>query len=154
MDKKRREREILNMVYARDQIGEIVAGENPDFKIRKNHQRKFFGIEVTELYYSEANARLDNIEGYLDEILGSKRFRHKKDIKDLEVKEFTLQSDGKPDQQVEGIMLDHPSITDYVQMVVDIINKKSARIQDYIQGLTHVNLIILDCWQSAKWDTF
>lgn len=132
------------MVYTKDRIGEIVAGENPDFKIRNNYQQDFFGIEVTELYYSESNARLDNIEGYFGEILDSKRFRHKKDVKDLAVKQFTLQSDGKPDQQVEGIMLEHPSISDYVQMVVDIINKKSARIQDYIQGLTHVNLIIHD----------
>jgi hypothetical protein len=65
-------------------------------------------------------------------------------MKDLAVRQLTLQSDGKPDQQIEGIMQEFPSVHNYVQMVVDIINKKSARIQDYIQGLTHVNLIIRD----------
>ena len=132
------------MVFAKDQIEEIIAGENPDFRIRKNYQQEFFGIEITELYYSESNARLDNIKGYLGEILDGKRFRHRKDIKDLAAQQLTLQSVGKPDKQVEGIVLPFPSISDYVKMVVDIINKKSARIKDYVNGLTHVNLIIHD----------
>lgn len=144
MDRKQRERAILNMVYSKDRIDEVIAGENPDFKIRNKHQQNFFGVEITELYYSESNARLDNIQGYLGEILDGNQFRHRKDIKNLAVQQFTLQSDGKPDQQVEGIMQKFPSVSDYIQMVVDVINRKSTRIQDYIEGLTHVNLIIHD----------
>lgn len=143
MDKKI-EIAILKMVYDNNRIDEIIPGENPDFKVRNKQQQNFFGVEITELYYSESNARLDNIQGYLGEILDAKRFRHRKDKRNLPVREFTLKSNGKPDQQFEGIIQELPSVSDYVQMVVDVINKKGARIQDYIQGLTHVNLIIHD----------
>ena len=73
------------MVYTKDRIDEIIDGENPDFKIRNKHQQNFFGVEITELYYSESNARLDNIQVYLGEILDGKRFRHRKDTKNLAI---------------------------------------------------------------------
>jgi hypothetical protein len=144
MDKKTKEKSILEMVYGKDRFDEIIAGENPDFKIRNKHQCDFFGVEVTELYYSEAYARLDNIPGYFTEILDNKQYRHKKDTKDLEVKQFTLLSDGKPDRQVEGILQELLPVSHYIQTVIDIINNKNARTQCYKQGLTHVNLIIND----------
>ena len=68
MDKKDREKSILKMVYNNDRIDEIIDCENPDFKVRNNHQQAFFGVEVTELYYSESNARLRNIPNYLDNL--------------------------------------------------------------------------------------
>jgi hypothetical protein len=61
MNRKQREKATLNMIYTQDQIDEIIDCEKPDFKIRNKHQRSFFGVEITELYYSESNARLDNI---------------------------------------------------------------------------------------------
>ena len=132
------------MVYDNDRVDEIIDGENPDFKVRNKHQQDFFGVEVTEFYYSESSARLRNIPKYLGEILDSKRYRHKEDMKALEVHKFTLLSDGKPDQQLEGILQELPPASRYVQIVVEILDNKSARVQDYIQGLTHINLIILD----------
>jgi len=144
MDKKEREKAILKMVYNNDRIDKIIDGENPDFKVRNKHQQNFFGVEVTDLYYSESSARLRNISKYLGEILESKRYRHKEDTKALKVHKFTLLSDGKPDRQLEGILQELPPVSQYVQMVVNILNNKSARIQDYIRGLTHINLIILD----------
>ena len=144
MDKKDREKSILKMVYNNDQIDEIIDCEKPDFKVRNKHQQAFFGVEVTELYYSESNARLRNIPNYLGGILDNRQYRHKEDMKALEVHEFTLLSDDKPDQQFKGILKELPPVSQYVQIVIGIIKNKSKRIQQYIQDLTHVNLIILD----------
>jgi hypothetical protein len=141
---KKREKDILKMVYDNNQIDEIINNENPDFKIKKKSQEKFFGVEVTEFYYSELSARMKNIPKYISDIINNKQYRHKKDRKALEVKTFTLQSDNKPDKQLEGIIQEIPPVTEYVRMVVDIIENKSKRIQDYVKGLNHVNLIILD----------
>ena len=67
------------MVYDKHRIDEIMAGENPDFKVRSKHQQDFFGVEVAEFYYSESNARLRNIPNYLGEILDNRRYRHKEE---------------------------------------------------------------------------
>ena len=144
MDKKEREKSILKMVYKSDRIGEIIDCEKPDFKVRNKHQQAFFGVEVTEFYFSESSARMSNIPNYVGGILDKGHYHHKEDMKALEVHEFTLLSNNKPDQQHKGILTKIPPVPQYVQMVVEIIENKSERIQDYIQGLTHINLIILD----------
>lgn len=144
MDKKEREKSILKMVYKSDRIDEIIDCENPDFKVRNKHQQSFFGVEVTEFYFSESSARMRNIPNYVGEILDGRQYYHREDIKALEVHEFTLLSNDKPDQQLEGILMKLPPVAQYVQMVVEIIDNKSEKIQGYIEGLTHINLIILD----------
>lgn len=132
------------MVYDREKFDEVIESENPDFRIRNKYHQDFFGVEIIDLYYSESTARLKNIPQYFDEIINDKHYRHKMDISDLAVHQFTLQSDGKPDRQIEGILQELPPISNYIQAIADKIRDKDARIQDYRKGLTHVNLIIYD----------
>lgn len=144
MDKKK-EKDILKMVYEDNYVEDIIDGENPDFRVRNKNQQYYYGVEVTELYYSESNARLKNIPSYFTEIMDKKRYRHKKDKEILKIQEFTLIPNDKPNEQVEGIFQELPPISEYVQMVVEVINNKNERIEDYIKkDITHVNLIILD----------
>lgn len=141
---KKKETDILKMVYDVDKFERVIKGENPDFKMKHKNHQYLFGVEVTEFYYSESNARLRNIPRYVNEIIKYKKYRHKSDKKIFEVKPITLQSKNKPDRQLEGLLLELPSITQYTQMVIDIIENKNKRIYDYIKNLDHVNLVILD----------
>ncbi len=142
--KKKRERTILSMVYKDTELIEVVEFESPDFNVRKNITDGYFGVEVTEFYYSQAHARLDNIPGYLGEILDEGKYRHKRDKKELDVVDLKIISEGKPDQIVRGIFQELPPVSAYVDIVSGIIKFKDNKFPDYEVGLSHVNLIIFD----------
>jgi hypothetical protein len=108
------------------------------------HAGSYFGVEVTEFYYSQSNARLRNIPGYLNEILEESKFRHKNDRKELDVVEFTIKSDRWPDQKAKGIFQELPIVSAYVDQVTKIILDKDRKLSVYSVGLTHINLVIFD----------
>jgi hypothetical protein len=148
MNKKYRERTILTLIYNEDDYAEIIDSESPDFKIRNNGTTDFFGIEITEFYYSESNARLRFIPTYFSEITEQNRYRHKKDKKALEASEVTiLSSDGEIKGITKAIFQQLPSIADYVKSIVDAIVYKEARLHKYVKELIHVNLIVFDTEQ-------
>ena len=68
-NKKKREREILDEVYADRTFSEIEPHESPDFLIRPHPRAERFGVEISEFYLTEGHARLDRIEGYRAELL-------------------------------------------------------------------------------------
>lgn len=141
---KTREISILNMVYSVEDKDEIIEGEKPDFRIRNKNQKTFFGIEITEFYYSESDARLQNLPNYFVEILDTKKYRHKDDKVVLKVDSLTVQSDDKPDIVTDGILREYPSLIQHSQMVAKTINSKDQKLKLYDSGLSHINLIILD----------
>ena len=142
--KKNKERTIFDLVYAGRVIDSVTPAEEPDFKV-KNADGEF-GVEITEFYFSQSEARMKNIPGYFTEILAEKKYRHKDDIVPLEVKEFTvLPSDNRsPSFKVEGFMRQVPRIDEVVKKISELIEHKNKRFKNYITGLHHVNLIIFD----------
>lgn len=136
---------ILKSVYDKGQIAEIIATEQPDFMIRNNNENSFWGVEVTEFYFSESNARLRNIDNYYSEIFDGQRYRHKDDIETLRLQEMTyIPTNKKEKKQIKGIIQELPKPNEYVNMVADVIEKKNIRFNSYNKNLTHINLIILD----------
>jgi hypothetical protein len=145
MDKKQNEQDVLTLVYNESEYAEIISSENPDFQIRHNGQDSYFGVEITEFYFSESSARMRNIPNYFNEIIDHNRYRHKKDRKILEVHNFTITSaDGTPKGKARGILHELPQPDQYANMIADVITTKNTRISEYERNLTHVNLIILD----------
>lgn len=142
--KKNKERTIFDLVYAGRVIDSVTPAEEPDFKV-KNADGEF-GVEITEFYFSQSEARMKNIPGYFTEILEEKKYRHKDDVVPLEVKEFTvLPSDNRsPSFKVEGFMRQVPRIDEVVKKISELIEHKNKRFKNYITGLHHVNLIIFD----------
>jgi hypothetical protein len=141
---KERERAILNMVYGDGEFEEIVESESPDFRIRKRGQALSFGVEVTEFYCSESNARIRNRPEYVTQILAEERYRHKDDKIALPVCVATLVRDGEPDREIRGIFQEVPRISEYAYMVAETIRGKGEKLEGYAAKLTHVNLIIFD----------
>lgn len=144
MSQKERERAILDMVYGDGEFEEIIDSEGPDFCIRKRGQALTFGVEVTEFYCSESNARVRNIPEYVTQILIEGRYRHKDDKTALPICVATLVRDGEPDREIQGIFQSVPEISEYARMVAEAIRGKDEKLKEYAANLTHVNLIVFD----------
>lgn len=144
--KKQRERAILDEVYAHRGLSEIEEHEGPDFLVRHHSGSDRFGVEVTEFYLSETDARMQRIEGYLADLLAGKDFRHKDDRERLEVTKITLQSaEGEiKAKDVPAIVSAMTPPSDAAENVADIIRKKDLSLTHIPETLCHVNLIIRD----------
>jgi len=142
--KKNKERTIFDFVYAGRLVDSVTPTEEPDFKV-KNADGEF-GVEITEFYFTQSQARLINIPSYGTEILDKKKYRHKDDITPLEVKEFTVvpHDNRRPSFKVEGLMQEMPDMNEYAIRISELIERKNKLFRNYIAGLTHVNLIIRD----------
>ncbi len=151
MDKKQSERSILSQVYNANEYAEILEGEQPDFRLRHHGISSFFGVEVTEFYYSESNARLRNIPNYFNEIIDENRYRHKRDAKTLALHNIKIVSnEGKEERESRAIVQELPTPSQYASMVADAITTKGTKFKDYDRNLTHVNLIIQDTEQRLQ----
>jgi len=142
--RKERERAILDMVYGDGDFEEVIESESPDFRIKKKGQALAFGVEVTEFYCSESNARVRNIAEYVTQILTEERYRHKDDKTALPVCVATLVRDGEPDQEIQGIFQEVPRVGEYARMVAEVIRGKNEKLKEYAAELIHVNLIVFD----------
>ena len=142
--KKKKERTIFDFVYSGRPIDSVTPTEEPDFKVKNANGE--FGVEITEFYFSQSEARLKNIPDYFKEILDEKKYRHKDDFVPLEVKEFTVipNDNRSPSFKVEGLMQKLPEMNEYVTKISELIENKNRRFNNYIRGLSHVNLIIRD----------
>lgn len=145
MDKKQRERAILDLVYDATEFAGIDAAEAPDFNIRHKHEESLFGVEITELYQSNSDARMKRIPGYFKDIIGNEEYLHKDDKDALEVRNVAAtSSEGEDKGSFRAIVRQLPSIEDYVGMFVQVLVRKEKRVRDYLRDLNHVNLIIRD----------
>jgi len=141
---KEKERAILNLVYSTDQYEKLVDSECPDFRIRKKGQAVEFGVEVTEFYFSESSARVQNIHSYVNELIEEGLYRHRDDKTSLPGCEATVSRDGEPDRRIQCIYQSVPGVDEYALLVAEVISRKSEKLKSYAQDLTHVNLIIFD----------
>jgi hypothetical protein len=134
--KKQQERRIFDLVYADRSFDEVKASENPDFLVRYFPNTSYFGVEVTEYYLTETNARIDNIAGYTGELLNDNDFKHKDDRKVLNVTEIDLiDEDGIVQaKNVSSIMQEMPLPSIF----------KAGLLKASQQNLLHTNLIIKD----------
>jgi hypothetical protein len=132
------------MVYGHGEFEEIIESESPDFHIRKRGQALTFGVEVTEFYRSESNARAHNIPEYVTQILTEERYRHKDDKTALPICVATLVRDGDPDREIRGIFQEAPEISEYTRLIAQTIRGKDEKLKGYAAELTHVNLIVFD----------
>jgi len=144
--KKERERRVLRYVYDESRFDSVVPSECPDFVIHRRHGEGLFGVEVTEVYSSHPDARLECLPDYCSELFDNKRPRHRDDITALEVKKLQLIG---PDGSVEagnvpGIMRELPSVNEYRELLARAISTKGAKRSAYSESLDYINLIVRD----------
>ena len=144
--KKQEERRIFDLVYADRSFDEIKDFENPDFLVRYFPNTPYFGVEVTEYYLTETNARIDNISSYTEQLLNRGDFKHKDDRKVLNVTEIDIinRDDSVHAKNVSSIIQEVPPPIKCAYDVADRIISKSARLQASSAELSHANLIIKD----------
>lgn len=144
MPNREQERAILRMIYNEEEFVTVIQDDCPDFRIVRRGSEIQFGVEITELYSSEAEARLSNLPGYLSHLLAGGAYRHKSDQTVLEIGEFRVdQPDGL--KSVTGcIRLKIPEFPDYIGKLVESIESKNEKLAGYAGGLSHNNLVILD----------
>jgi hypothetical protein len=143
--KKDREREILDLVYGFRPPFKVDDCERPDFVARLTPVDEAFGIEVTEFFQTESNARLARIPGYVGGLLGGGGFRHKADRHGLTVDKIQIMSGGTVKfSDVPAIVQRVPQASECAAMVSEIIRKKGEKLEAAFQGLRHINLIICD----------
>ncbi len=145
-NKKVRERKIFDMVYEDQSFESVTNSERPDFLVRHFHHETHFGVEVTEFYQSETNARLDHISGYIGDLLNGNDVRHKDDRVNLDVVtvDILTKDNEIKSKDVPAVMQQAPNLAECSRMVANIITEKERRIESQISHLSHVNLIVYD----------
>ncbi|MDP9226259.1 MAG: hypothetical protein M3P18_20960 [Actinomycetota bacterium] len=146
MEKKRRERDILRLVYDEAEFLDVREQENPDFVLRRAGSAIGFGVEVTELFETESHARVRVHPRYVSELLAGSSVMHKDDLVNLEVKRVTITNpDGREKaKDVPAIIRPTPTRAAHIMGLHEVLERKDKRIAEYLPGLTHVNLIVLD----------
>lgn len=142
---KTSERDIFDSVYEATRVEEVTPSEHPDFLVKAKGEDKQFGVEITELFLSGTNARLERMSGYVTDLLAGSDFKHKADAAALKVQKMDLISpDGETKaKQIPMIMQPMAPVESVAETAAALISKKSA-IFDKVEGLTHINLIIAD----------
>lgn len=144
--KKQEERRIFDLVYGDRSFDKVKDFETPDFLVRYFPNTPYFGVEVTEYYLTETNARLDNITDYTGQLLDGKNYKHKDDRKVLDVAEIDIiNKDGSVHiKNVSSIIQEVPPPRKCAYDVAERIISKAGLINVSKQNLSHTNLIIKD----------
>ena len=144
--KKKKERLIFDLVYADRSFDEIKDFENPDFLLRYFPKDPYFGVEVTEQYLSETNARIDNISGYSGQLLNGGVFKHKDDRKVINITEIDIidRNGCVHAKNISSIMQELPPPAKCASDLANRIISKSNLLQSFPTKLSHTNLIVKD----------
>ncbi|MDF3339516.1 hypothetical protein P3H80_18915 [Mycolicibacterium septicum] len=144
--KQQAERIIFNAVYDAREFAAVDHLDRPDFFVfpHGSHQSAF-GVEITEVYEDESNARLQNIQGYFEDLLAGKPHRHRDDVETLKVETVELISkEGVVREPITVIMQEVTDRPNLPALVAERIRAKVAQATGYSHDLTHTNLVILD----------
>lgn len=142
---KKKEEEILTNIFSKNDYT-INSTEEPDFILLKNDTKEVFGVEVTEIFLTESDARLLYIPGYFSNIIDGDKYRNKIDRKVLPVKNATVYSAGIKDnpKDIKCIIRSVPSRDEVAKIIREAINKKNMKINNYKRKTAKNNLIISD----------
>jgi len=155
---KEAERQVFDLVYGERKNLHVTPSERPDFSV-EHEDGNCFGVEVTEFFFSESRARLEQIDGYAKELLAGKDVRHKADRRELNVKRVTYQrKDGSVRiSGIPAIVQRNPSPDAFMRTFADLVNRKAAGLFPSDTNLSHINLIIKDrthCLDTIKVEDF
>ncbi|TPF18093.1 hypothetical protein [Priestia megaterium] len=141
--KKEREKQILSIVYDVDKcVFDEKDSEKPDFKFRLDNGDKF-GVEITEFYSSETEAKLMKDKDYKNDLLYNDGRIHKKDEDIIEKGTlFFMSYDESGFYEVPGLLRHLPSETDYLNKLAKEIGEKNKKYANYSESLKYINLIV------------
>lgn len=142
-NKSKIERNILDLVYKDQSKLTVIHKDKPDFII-KNENGDEFGVEVTELYNNDSDARLKNIPNYTKELIDTKKYRHKHDKKILRVEKISINKLDGEIVETTAIIQESAKLSEYLKQISEKIDAKTHSKKEYTTNLLHINLIIKD----------
>lgn len=145
---KNLEREILNMIFVEEKYV-IQDSEEPDFILQdKNFTEIKFGVEITEFFKNEANARLNKIKDYIDKILypdNTKGKPHKGDLRKLKVDNMQLLDENGKAQGGVKCIVQKPLVKEEIDIKLsNCIKGKEKKLNKYKEKVKENYLIIYD----------
>lgn len=148
---KSRERKIVEMVFGDRSDVAIEETEKPDFRCRVSESIDF-GVEVTEFYLSESQARLSNISGYATDLLKSKAYRHKDDKHRIPVETVVYhRAETGAKFEIEAIVCEATTVDDIVSKVGGAIELKNRKLEAYEGSV--VDLVVHDVEAVARFES-
>ncbi len=147
------ERRILDRVYGKTHGWAVMPHESPDFICYRDGSA-ILGVEVTEYYNSESEARLQNICGYERELITSREYRHKDDTTSLRVETITYLPGGDVAKgiKVDAIIHQLPKLNERLAKLSSIVISKGLRHVSYSENAPIVDLIIHDSRHAFRFE--
>jgi len=152
---KDHERRILDQVYGRGAGWTVLATEGPDFLCQRD-STEVLGVEVTEYFHSESDARLQKISAYSQELLVSHRYRHKDDKVTFRVEKITYfpEGDKARGKEIDAIIRSVPSLIERFDKLSSIIKLKNDKCAAYLKSSPVVDLVIYDSNYAFHFERF
>ncbi len=140
---KMTERKMIDAVYGNHSL-RIEGSERPDFKCSGDGIEDF-GIEVTEFFNTESDARLLKIPKYAVELIKSGNYRHKDDIDEIPVKDVVYHVAATGQKiPLKGILRPVPTHSEVVQKCLAKIIEKNGKHTKYNKSFPAIDLIVGD----------
>lgn len=142
MDKEA-ERKAFDAVFGRFNVA-VEESEEPDFLCTPSSGDEF-GVEVTEFFLTQSDARLRNIRNYATDLIAGADYRHKDDQRNIVVKDIVLRrpSTGQ-ETKMKAIPRSIPPHHQSIPKVLAAIAAKMAKYDRYAKRVTPIDLIVND----------
>src|SRR5437879_3899691 len=139
-------------VYRTDDFASIRHGDRPDFVLRQSASTTEFGVEVTELYETEADARVQQHPSYVPDLLAGKPHMHKDDLSLLKVEKVQIHDKDGNLKAADLPAIIRPALSpeEHAKAILELLRRKSAQADGYRQDLSHINLLIVDRLTSQR----
>ncbi|MDO8142843.1 MAG: hypothetical protein Q6358_15195 [Candidatus Brocadiales bacterium] len=100
---KDEEKTLFDQVYPQTDDWVVTSSEAPDFLCYRNGE-VYLGVEVTELFLHEGDARLKKVKSYALNLIDGGKVVHKYDRKNIKVEKIKIQNkDGALFKEINGI---------------------------------------------------
>jgi hypothetical protein len=144
------ERKVIEMVFGGHPELNIVESERPDF-ICEIPEKIRFGVEVTDFFLSESEARLCRIPNYAIDLLTTKKYKHKDDKHRIRVDKVIYHSAKTGERrEIEAIIGEEHTIDVVVSRIKTAIENKTAKSAKYSTEI--VDLIVRDLDSRSRFD--
>jgi hypothetical protein len=135
---------IFKCVYGQPNDWNIIPSEAPDFICLKDG-KPILGVEVTELFTDQSDARLNKIHNYTLDLLNGGDFLHKEDKENIIIDRIKYIKNGESDgPEINAVIKELPSLAVRSDLLSDTIETKEGKVDKYIESSPAVDLIIND----------
>jgi hypothetical protein len=148
---KREERKALDAVFGKWSLA-VEEGERPDFVCSRN-EKTLFGVEVTEFFWTESDARLRKIQNYGSDLIRGGDYRHKDDINEIVVSDVMYHvKDTGQSFPIKAIGRMVPLHQSSIPKLLSAIGEKNSKVAEYSKTVNPIDLIVKDVDRVLRFD--